>query len=164
MGKDPWTAFFDLCVENNCTAGGVYSSMCDEDVCEIIRDPYCIVGSDGITRDWTEKGHPRTAATFPHTITYFVKEKGILTLEQAIHKMTGLTAKYLSVKNKGLIKEGFDADLVIFDYDRLQDTATYSDSNRITEGIDYVIVDGEIVYHDKHLTGKYPGRIIRHNA
>lgn len=164
VGKDPWTAFFDLCVENNCTAGGVYSSMCDEDVCEIIRDPYCIVGSDGITRDWTEKGHPRTAATFPHTITYFVKEKGILTLEQAIHKMTGLTAKYLSVKNKGLIKEGFDADLVIFDYDRLQDTATYSDSNRITEGIDYVIVDGEIVYHDKHLTGKYPGRIIRHNA
>jgi len=164
IGKDPWTAFFDLCVANNCSTGGVYSSMCDEDVCEIIRDPYCIIGSDGLTRSWKEKGHPRASATFPHAITYFVKDKGILTLEEAIYKMTGLTAKYLSVKNKGLIKEGYDADLVIFDYDRLQDTATYSNSNSITEGIDYVIVDGQIVYQDKKFTGKYPGRMLRHNA
>lgn len=163
MGKDPWTAFFDLCVANNCSAGGVYSSMCEEDVCEIIRDPYCVVGSDGITRSWSEKGHPRAVATFPHVITYFVKEKGILTLEQAIHKMTGLTAEYMSVRNKGLIKDGFDADLVIFDYDRLWDPATYSDSNKLTEGIDYVMVGGEIVYHNKELTGKYPGKVIRYN-
>ena len=64
----------------------------------------------------------------------------------------------------GLIKEGYDADLVIFDYDRLQDTATYSNSNSITEGIDYVIVDGQIVYQDKKFTGKYPGKMLRHNA
>ncbi len=164
IDKDPWTAFFDLCVANNCSTGGVYSSMCDEDVCEIIRDPYCIVGSDGLTRSWKEKGHPRASATFPHAITYFVKEKGILTLEQAVHKMTGLTAQYLLIKNKGLIKDGYDADLVIFDYDRLQDTATYDNSNSITEGIDYVFVNGELVYHDKKFTGKYPGRMIRHNA
>jgi len=163
IGEDPWTAFFDMCVQNNCNAGGVYASMCEEDVCEIIRDPYCVVGSDGLTRAWSEKGHPRTTATFPHVITYFVKEKKILTLEKAIQKMTGLTAQYMSVKNKGLIKEGFDADLVIFDYDRLWDTATYSDANKKAEGIDYVIVGGEIVYHDKQLTGKYPGRIIRYN-
>ena len=164
VGKDPWTAFFDLCVENNCSTGGVYSSMCDEDVCEIIRDPYCIVGSDGLTRSWKEKGHPRASGTFPHAITYFVKEKGILTLEQAVHKMTGLTAEYLLIKNKGLIREGYDADLVLFDFDRLQDTATYDHSNSITEGIDYVIVDGQIVYQDKAFTGAAPGRMIRHNA
>ena len=163
IGKEPWTAFFDMCVANNCSAGGVYSSMCDEDVCDIIRDPYCVVGSDGITRCWSENGHPRTTATFPHAITYFVKEKGVLTLEQAIHKMTGLTAEYLLVKNKGVIKEGYDADLVILDYDNLHDTATYSNSNSLTEGIDYVIVGGEVVYHDMKLTGKYPGKVIRHN-
>lgn len=164
LGQDPWEAFFDLCVANNCSTGGVYSSMCDEDVCEIIRDPYCIIGSDGLTRSWKEKGHPRASATFPHAITYFVKEKGILTLEEAVHKMTGLTAKYLSVKNKGVIREGYDADLVIFDYDRLQDTATYSNSNSITEGIDYVFVGGQIVYQAKKFTGRYPGKMIRHNA
>ena len=164
LGKDPWTAFFDLCVANNCSTGGVYSSMCDEDVCEIIQSPYCIVGSDGITRAWNEKGHPRATATFPRAITYFVKEKGILTLEQAVHKMTGLTAQYLMVKNKGMIRDGYDADLVLFDYDRLRETATYSNSNSLTEGIDYVFVDGKIVYQDKEFTGLYPGKMLRHNA
>ena len=164
LGKDPWTAFFDLCVANNCSTGGVYSSMCDEDVCEIIQSPYCIVGSDGITRAWNEKGHPRATATFPRAITYFVKEKGILTLEQAVHKMTGLTAQYLSVKNKGLIRDGYDADLVLFDFDELRETATYSNSNSLTEGIDYVFVNGQIVYQGKQFTGRYPGRMLRHNA
>ena len=151
-------------MENNCSTGGVYSSMCDEDVCEIIRDPYCIVGSDALTRTWKEKGHPRACATAPHVITYFVKEKGILTLEQAVHKMTGLSAHYLHIKGKGLIREGYDADLVLFDYDRLRDTATYTNSNSITEGIDYVIVGGEIVWQDQKLTGRCPGRILRHNG
>ncbi len=164
IGKDPWEAFFDLCVANNCETGGVYSSMCDEDVCEIIQDPYCVVGSDGLTRSWKEKGHPRASGTFPHAITYFVKEKGIMSLEEIIHKMTGQTAEYLLVKNKGFVREGYDADLVIFDYDRLQDTATYSNSNSITEGIDYVFVNGELVYHDKKFTGAMPGKMIRHNA
>lgn len=164
IGKDPWTAFFDLCMENNCSTGGVFCCMCDEDVCEIIQDPYCIVGSDGITRCWAEKGHPRASATFPHAITYFVKEKGILTLEQCIRKMTGLTADYLLIDNKGYIRDGYDADLVLFDYDRLRDTATYVNSNSLTEGIDYVIVNGEIVYADMQLTGAYPGRLIRHHA
>lgn len=164
IGKDPWEAFFDMCVANNCETGGVYSSMCDEDVCEIIRDPYCIVGSDGLTRSWKEKGHPRASGTFPHVITYFVKEKKILTLEEAVNKMTGRTAEYLRIKNKGLIKEGYDADLVIFDYDKLQDTATYSNSNSITEGIDSVYVNGVLVYKDKQFTGAAPGKMLRHNA
>lgn len=93
-----------------------------------------------------------------------MKEKGIMSLEEIIHKMTGQTAEYLLVKNKGFVREGYDADLVIFDYDRLQDTATYSNSNSITEGIDYVFVNGELVYHDKKFTGAMPGKMIRHNA
>ena len=159
----PWDTFFDLMAENHCECGGVYSSMCEEDVCEIAMAPYCIVGSDGLTRSWTEKGHPRASATFPHAITYFVKEKGIISLEQMIRKMTGQTADFLSIKNKGYIRDGYDADLVIFDYDCLQDTATYSNPNSITEGIDYVFTNGELVYKDKKLTGVYSGKMIRHN-
>ena len=80
-----------------------------------------------------------------------------------IRKMTGLSAEYLVLKNKGLIKEGYDADLVIFDYKNLKDTATYSKSNSITEGINYVIVSGEKVYQAGEFTGKEPGKLIRHN-
>ena len=164
LGTDPWTAFFDVCAQNHCATCAVYSSMCDEDVCEIIQSPYCVVGTDGITRAWHEKGHPRATATFPRAINYFVKERGILTLEQMIHKMTGLPAQRLLVKNKGLIREGYDADLVLFDFDRLRDTATYSNPNSLTEGIDYVFVNGQIVYQDKELTGRYSGKMIRHNG
>ncbi len=163
IGKNPWDAFFDICIQNNCETGGVYNSMSEADVFDIIRDPYCIVGSDGLTRSWNDKGHPRASGTFPHAITYFVKEKKILSLEEMIHKMTGLSAEYLVLKNKGLIKEGYDADLVIFDYEKLQDTATYANSNSITEGINYVIVNGEIVYQNKEFTGNTPGKLIRHN-
>ena len=161
-GIDPWDALFDICADSNYSAGAVYSSMCDEDVCEIIQSPYCIVGTDGFTRTLTEKGHPRTTATFPRAINYFVKEKKILTLEEMIRKMTGLSADYLRIPNKGVIKDGYDADLVLFDYNSLQDTATYDNSNSLTEGIDYVIVRGEIVYHNKTLTGRYPGKMLRH--
>lgn len=164
IGEEPFTAFFDLCEKNNCSTGGVYASMCDEDVCEIARDPYCIIGSDGLTRLWSEKGHPRASGTFPHAITYFVKEKGILTLEECVRKMTGQTAEYLGVKNKGLIREGYDADLVLFDYDTLRDTATYQKPNAITEGISHVFVNGTLVYRDGDFTGAMPGKIIRHNA
>lgn len=81
-----------------------------------------------------------------------------------IHKMTGLTAQSLLVKNKGFIKEGFDADLVLFDFDRLRDTATYSNPNTLTEGIDSMFVNGQIVYQNKEFTGCYSGKMIRHNA
>ena len=81
-----------------------------------------------------------------------------------IHKMTGLPAQRLLVKNKGLIQDGYDADLVLFDFDRLRDTATYSNPNSLTEGIDYVFVNGQIVYQNKELTGRYSGRMIRHHA
>jgi len=163
IGTDPWTAFFDLCVANNCSTGGVYSNMCEDDVCDIVRDPYCIIGSDGLTRSWDEKGHPRASSTFPRAINWFVKEKKILTLEEVIRKMTGQTAEFFSLPGKGLIREGYDADLVLFDFDRLHNPATYSDPNRITEGMDYVFTDGVLVWQNGGFTGSTPGRVLRRN-
>lgn len=164
VGKDPWEAYFDMCIENNCTCSAVYSSMCEEDVCEIFKSPYCVVGTDGLVRNLDENGHPRACASFTHALTYFVKEKKIVTLEEAIRKMTGLSADYLNVKNKGYIKEGYDADLVIFDFDALHDTATYDKPVSYAEGINRVIVGGETVYKDMKLTGKCSGKVIRYNS
>ena len=164
VGKDPWEAYFDMCVESNCKAGAVYASMCDEDVCEIFRCPYTVVGTDGIVRSFAESGHPRACASFPHALTYFVKEKKIVSLEEAVRKMTGLTADYLNVKNKGYIKEGYDADLVIFDFDNLRDTATYDNPISYAEGISHVIVGGETVYKDMQLTGICSGKVVRYKA
>ena len=164
VNKDPWDAYFDMCVENNCSVCAVYSSMCDEDVCEIFKSLYCVVGTDGLARSLEDDGHPSACASFPHALTYFVKEKKIVTLEEAIRKMTGLTADYLNVKNKGYIKENYDADLVILDFDKLRDTATYDKPISYAEGINRVIVGGETVYKDMKLTGKYSGKVIRYRA
>ena len=164
IGKDPWNAYFDLLVENDCDVGGVYCSMCDEDVCAIIQDPYCVVGTDGCTISWKHKGHPRASACFPHAINYFVREKKILTLEQMIHKMTGLTAERLLVPGKGLLKDGYDADVLILDYENLKDLSTYEDPNQLTEGMDYVFVNGKMVYHNMEFTGIYAGNVVRHKG
>lgn len=162
--KDPFEAFFDLCVANNCETGGVYAAMSDEDVCEIIKDPYCIVGSDGLTRAWDEKGHPRASGTFPHAITHFVKEKHLFTKEEMIRKMTGLSADLLKIEGRGCIRDGFSADLLVLDYENFRDTATYTDPNSLTEGIEHVFVNGVEVYHGKEFTGAYPGKLLPHNA
>ena len=163
IGKDPYDAFFDICLKNACRCGAVYRCMSMDDVIEIFKDPYCIVGSDGLTRDWREPGHPRASATFPHAINLFAKEKKVATLEEVIHKMTGLTAYYLDIPNEGLIKEGYDADLVLFDYENLKDTATYSRPNSVTEGIEAVFVNGVPVYRNMEFTGEYPAGLIKNS-
>ena len=160
LGQDPFEVYFDMLM-NNRRVWAVYCTMCEEDQCEVISSPYCVVGTDGCSHTWEETGHPRASSSFPHAICYYVKEKKILTLEQMIHKMTGLPAHRLNVKNKGLLKDGYDADLVIFDYDRLQDVATYVNPHQCPVGIDYVVVNGQVVYKDMEFTGVYSGRAIR---
>ena len=162
LRKDPFEAFFDLCVANNCETGGVYAAMSDEDVCAIIKDPYCIVGSDGLTRSWDEKGHPRASGTFPHAITHFVKEKKLFTKEEMIRKMTGLSADLLRIRDRGYLRDGYAADLLVLDYENLRDTATYTNPNSMTEGIEHVFVNGQEVYAGKKFTGKWPGKILKH--
>ena len=164
VGKDPWTAYFDLMAENNCGVSGIYCAMSQDDLFDIIRSPYCVVGTDGINKSWQDKGHPRGSSTFPKAIELYVKQNKVLTLEQMIHKMTGLTAERLLVDNKGLLKEGYDADVLVLDYDNLKVHATYDDPNRKTEGIDYVIVGGKVVYQDLEFTGEYPGKFVPHTG
>ena len=163
-GEDPWTCFFNLEEAGNGAVKAVFATSCEEDLCEIIQSPYCVVGTDGYNTSWAGTGHPRDSATFPHAINYFVKEKKILTLEQMIHKMTGLTAERLLVPGKGLLKPGYDADVLIIDYERLKDLSTYEKPNQRTEGMDAVIVGGQMVYRDGQFTGNYPGKFVAHKG
>lgn len=162
LDKDPFDTYLDLVIANNGAGTGIYFSMGEEDLCRIIKNPNAVVGSDGIVKAMNEKGHPRGWATFPHAIFYFHKKKGLMPLEEIIRKMTSLPAERMMLKNKGVIEDGMDADLVIFDYDKFQDKATYKESNALTEGIEYVIVNGQIVYKDKALTGVFPGKLLLH--
>lgn len=161
-GKDPFDAFFEIMAANNGEVTAVYSSMRDADVFDIALAPNTVVGSDGLVRLAGEKGHPRGYGTFPRAICYYVKENKVMTLEECVRRMTSLTAERFGLGTRGAIRPGNAADLVIFDFEALRDGATYAESNLLTEGLDYVIVAGEIVYRDKRLTGAAPGRFLPH--
>ncbi|MGM9662956.1 MAG: amidohydrolase family protein [Oscillospiraceae bacterium] len=163
-GQDGFDAYFDLLAENEGNGTAIYFSMCEEDLCRIFMSPDTVVGTDGLFRTWGEKVHPRAWGTFPHAICYFHKEKKLLSLEEMIRKITLLPAERTMLRNKGAIREGWDADMVLFDYDKLQDKADYKHSNEYSEGIEYVVVNGKIAYHDKKLTEEHPGRLILHKA
>ena len=161
MGRDGTDAYLELFVRNKGRGNFIYFSMCEEDLCRIFQDPNVCVGTDGLCRAMEEKGHPRAWSSFPHAIAYFQKEKKLLTLEEMIHKITLLPAQRTFLEGRGAIRDGWAADLVILDYDHLEDRADYLHSNVPAGGIDCVLVNGQIVYQDGRLTGKTPGRLLR---
>jgi len=156
-GMDPFDIFCEVMIANRGVATAIYFEMCDEDIFNIIKYKRTVVGTDGILRAASDKPHPRAFGTFPHAIRVFVKEQHILTLEEMIHKMTGLTAEVTKVPYRGLIKDGYYADLLVVDYEKLTDKADYVNPKELCEGIDYVIVNGAITYNDKKLSGQKPG-------
>ena len=161
LEQDPFDTFCNIMCANQGVATALYSTMGEEDIFRIIQDDVVVVGSDGIVKSATERAHPRAYGTFPRAIRYFVKEKQLMSLEAMIRKMTSLTAKQHRLAGKGVLKDGYDADIVILDYDTIQDNADYMNSNALADGIVYVLVGGEVVYHEKKLTGAMPGKTIR---
>ncbi len=105
--------------------------------------------------------HPRSYGTFPRSIAKYVRERKICSLEEMIKKMTSMPADKLKLHDRGRLEEGKMADVVIFDYDRIQDKATYTDPHQYPDGIPYVIVNGEVVINQGEHTGAFPGKVIR---
>lgn len=161
-GRDPFDAYFDILQANGGRANGIYYTVSEEDLCDIIRNPNACVGTDGNCRSMEEKTHPRTFGTFPKAIRRYHRELGILSLEEIIRKITSFPAERAGLKNKGLIADGYDADLVLFDYEKLTDRADYLHSTLTADGIETVFVNGVAVYRDGKLTGANPGKIIPH--
>lgn len=140
-------------------------SMTEEIVETALRNPLTMIASDGILENG--KGHPRTAGTYTRVLGRYVRERGVLSLMDALRKMTLMPAQRLerrvpSMKNKGRIRVGADADLVVFDAERVSDKSTYDEPAKYSEGIKYALVNGVIVVKNGQLQpGLYPGRPVR---
>jgi len=139
----------------------VYHGMSEEDVERIMKNPATMHASDGhITEMDVGVPHPRNYGTFPRVLSEYVRERGILTLEESIRKMTSMVASRIGLKDTGIISVGKHADIVIFNSITIKDKATFENPHQYPEGIDYVFVNGEIVVAHGKITGKLPGRII----
>lgn len=158
-GVSPEDAILDLLLEENLSVGLLGHGMCEDDVILGMRHPSMCCITDGLLSGG--KPHPRTYAAFPRLIARYVKDKGILSLEEAIRKMTSSTAQKLKMWKKGYIKPGMDADIVVFNEDEIKDVNTFENPKIYPVGIEYVLVNGEIVVdHGKH-TDKRPGKTVR---
>ena len=143
-------------------AGAIYYRMDEPDVQRIMAFEPTMIGSDGLPHD--EKPHPRLWATFPRVLGHYGRRLGLFSFEQAIHKMTGLTARNFGLKDRGEIKEGAFADLVILNRDTVEDAATFAKPIAPSIGIDTVLVNGVVVWKDGQPSGQHPGRVLRYQA
>ncbi len=134
-----------------------------------LLQPWCSIGSDGsayATEGLLRRGHPhpRNFGTFPRVLGVYVRERGLLRLEDAVRKMTSLNAAKLGLRDRGLLHPGLFADITIFDPGRVTDRSTYTDPFQYSEGIEYVVVNGQLVLDKGTHTRNQPGRVLRHNA
>ena len=148
--------------ENGCTA--CYFTMCEEDVETVMAYTKTMIGTDASVVKDQNVYHPRTRGTFPRTLGRYVRERHVTSLEEMIRKMTSLPASVYELHTKGLVKEGMDADLCIFDADRIIDKSTFDNCHQRAEGLNYVILGGEIVVEDAVYNGKRKGKLILRNV
>jgi N-acyl-D-amino-acid deacylase len=118
-----------------------------------------MIGSDGLPHDAAP--HPRLWGTFPRVLGHYARGEGLFPLETAIHKMTGLTAKTFGLADRGVLRQGMAADLVIFDPERVEERATWERPMQAAAGIDAVFVNGSAVWRDGRPTGARPGQVLK---
>lgn len=160
-GADPFDIFFDLLISSKGEASAIYFDINREDILDIIKDKTIMVGTDGASTSSEEYNHPRTYGTFTRVLGRYGRDMKVLPIQSIIYKMTGLTAHNMGFDTKGIIAHGMDADLVIFNLNTVIDNSDFINPCKLSSGIEYVIVDGKIVYKDGKLTGRTPGKIIQ---
>lgn len=143
-------------------AGCIFHAMAEEDVERIMKHPFTMHASDGeLTKFGEGFPHPRAYGTFPRVLGVYVREKKIITLEDAIRKMTSLPAQRMGLLDRGSIKEGYAADITIFDPARVSDKATFEKPHQYPEGIEYVIVNGVVTVEKNVMTKNRGGKVLR---
>jgi N-acyl-D-aspartate/D-glutamate deacylase len=164
---DPIEGMFDFLLEEGGWIPTIYAHHTEEDMNLALSQPWCSIGSDGLAhasegplrRGWP---HPRSFGTFPRVLGVYARERKLLTLEDAVRKMTSLNAAKIGLRDRGVLKAGAFADVTIFDAARVVDKATYLDPFQYPEGIEVVIVNGELtIDHGRH-SGARAGRVLRH--
>jgi N-acyl-D-amino-acid deacylase len=164
---EPLDVMCELLIEQEGSVSTVYAHHTEKDMTLALVQPWCSVGSDGsayATEGPLRRGHPhpRSFGTFPRVLGAYARDQKLLSLEDAVRKMTSLNAAKLGLLDRGLLRVGQFADITIFDPERVADRATYTDPFHYGEGIEYVIVNGQIVLDRGKHTGQRPGRVLRH--
>lgn len=164
---DPYDAIFDMLIEGKSMVSVVVEDMNERDVEFVLQSPLSMIGSDGYSLSTSGplgggKPHPRSFGTFPRILGRYVKEKHVLSLEDAVRKMTAFPANKLGLSNRGLLRDGMIADIVIFDPSKVEDKATYLQPHRFPTGIEYVIVNGKITIGEGRYLRKLNGHVLKH--
>jgi N-acyl-D-amino-acid deacylase len=164
--KDEFEVLCEIIIDEEAKVSMTVKSMGEEDIQRIMKGRYTMIGTDGASIPLTGplshgKPHPRYFGTFPRILGHYVREKKLMPIETAIRKMTSFPAQRLGLKDRGLIKENMYADLVIFDSEKIIDKATFTDPHQYPEGIDYVIVNGNIIIEKGKQTEIMAGKILR---
>ena len=158
-GQDPFDAVMDLIAGASASVNITLGAITEEDVRTLMIQPWNMIASDGAYADGSEagRGHPRGAGTFARFLGHYVREEGVLPLEEAIRKITSLPADFLGLMDRGRIEEGYAADLSIFNAETIIDRSDWDYPQRFAEGIVHVLVNGIPVLRDGSLTGQTPG-------
>ncbi len=161
LETDAWSAFFELVATGEVSVNP--RSMNEEQKWLALRAPFVMIDTDASPVDpaTTASSHPRAFGTFPRVIAKYVREDGVITLEEALRRMTSLAARRLGLYDRGIIAPGMAADLVLFDPATIRDVADFGDPMRYSEGVDFLFVNGGLVIDDGELTNALPGRLLR---
>ena len=164
--KDPADAFFDLLLDEHGQVFCMLFMMNEKDVQTALREPWLDIASDGSSLSvegllGAGHPHPRNYGTFPRVLGHYARDEKLLTLEDAVRRMTSLGAQRLGLKYRGLLREGYWADIVVFDPNRINDKATFATPKQYPEGINYVLVNGHVVIDRGNHTGERPGMALR---
>lgn len=166
MNEDPMDALMDLVAADRDNVGAIYFSMSEPDVRLAMQQPWVAVGTDysevSPTGPLAEgKPHPRAYGSFPRILGLYVRDEHVLTLENAIRKFTSLPAQIVRLQDRGLLKPGFFADITIFNPNTVKDVATFENPSQISQGIEYVFVNGVLSVEHEKVTGQVGGRPLR---
>ena len=165
-GKDPIDTLFDILIEDEAYTSVAVSGMSEPDVSLALVQPWVSIDNDsqGTATDGLlgkEHPHPRAYGTFPRILRKYVREEKKLRLEDAIRKFTALPAQRMRLADRGVLKKGMWADLVVFDPGTIRDLATFENPNQLSQGMDYVLVNGVPVIDNGKMTGALPGKVLR---
>jgi len=168
MGADAVDTILELVERSGASAGAIFFGIREEDLEQALTLPWTSIGSDGSALAPAGElaqshPHPRSYGTFPRVLARYVRERGVLTLTDAIHKMTGLPAEQLGLQDRGTLMVGNKADIVVFDPQTIRDLATFEAPHQLAEGVAHLLVNGEIVLENGEHTGALPGQVIRRN-
>jgi N-acyl-D-amino-acid deacylase len=160
---NPWDVYFSLLIDSGGRIGALYHMMSDEDIQTGLRASFVTIGTDssalrseGVLAQGAP--HPRAYGTFPRVLAKYARDEKVFPLHTAVHRMTGAAAAQMGIRDRGVLRERYLADLVVFNPDTVRDNATYERPHQYPTGIEYVIVNGVPVLDPKGLTGARPGR------